>query len=302
MTLDTVYQTVQSAPGGGSGRGVSFWETPNFCGRQAKLKILNPPPAEAGGTEDEPNALRIGTFYHALHEASLAGQQAGQVWDMSDTAVQDPDWMEALRLYRAYTRDWESPLVRFRALLKSVEIKMPQLDSTRALVRELFGKGEEDVTFKADWIGEVSDLDHVQQTTGLHLREPGLYIFDHKTAGARKPINEWKYTFGNQALTYLHLYNLEHPEAPAKGMIFDEIIKHVDISKDALRTKTGTIKRESSYTCFVAYPNEDAEKIIRNLVQRGMYELEGEGRANSAQCFNGYKPCWYFQNGLCPRY
>jgi hypothetical protein len=300
MNLDTIYHTVQSSPHGGSGRGTSYWRSANECGRLVQLTAKYPPPAAEGTTNDDDdlNPLLVGTYYHALHEGGLAGLRDGLIWDMTDTAVQEREWLEALRLYRAYIRDWGNPLAKWNAKLVSVEEKLPKTDAGKALVRELFG---EDVTFRADWVGEIQG----PNSADVILENGDVVIFDHKTTKSRKAIHEWEFMFGNQSAFYLYLYNLENPERPAKAQVYDQILRHVDISKGPLLNKSGGVKRESSYQHFVARPNENAEAIIRNMVATGKLNLEydnGRGRANAAHCFSGYKPCWFFQNGLCERY
>lgn len=299
MNLDDIYHLVSASPHGSSGRGVSFWTEANKCGRAVNLKAKYPAPPRVEGEDIDP--LRCGTFFHALQEYRLQPSRLDMVWDMTDGAIQDKDWLEALRLFRAYNRDWAVASSKWCASVLGVEVLLPGAPETKALVRDLFS---DDVTFRADWVGEIhsdQDIESVYEATGLLLPGPGRYIFDHKTASSRKEMHKWEFEFGLQGLTYLHLYNLEHPETPALGMVFDQIYRHEQISKTDLLTKTGTIKRQSSYSHFLALPDPDAEKIIQNMVRSGKYNIEKD-RPNPSECFRGYEVCPFFKTGQCRRF
>jgi hypothetical protein len=301
MTLDDIYKTIQSSPGGSSGRGMSFWKQAAACGRAANLSELYKEVREVSTDPDQdPNALMVGVYYHALHEIQLRGQGLGEVWDQTDTTVEDPSWLEAVRLYRAYQKDWGSCTNKWGAVLIGTEVKIPSTAAGETAVKDLFG----DVTTgRMDALLYIPDsnLESIYERTGLLLPSGGHYILDHKTAKSRGDKHMWEYTFGLQSITYMHIYNMEHPTAPVQGMIFDQIYKHAQISKEPLRSKAGDIKRDSSYEAFLAVPNHGEEKVIQSLVQLGKKNVE-EDRANPAHCFAGFKPCRFFTNGQCGRY
>lgn len=300
MNLDEVYQTILSSPRGSSGRGMSYWGDAANCGRLALLKEKHGN-METVEDADEPQALSVGSYYHSLHEVGLRGQASGEVWDQTDTQVADPSFLEAVRLYRAYTKEWGSATQRWHAELLGVEVQIPSTEKGQALSRELFG---DVVTGRLDALIYIpeSELEAVYQDTNLLLPAGGRYILDHKTAKQRSDKHQWEFTFGLQSITYMHIYNQEHPEAPIQGMIFDQIYKaHKDPSRYPLLTKAGDIKRAASYDAFLAVAHPGEEKVIQALVQLGKDNV-AQNRTNPKHCFGGFKPCEFFKNGLCQRY
>ncbi len=295
MNYDDVYQTVQSSPHGSSGRGVSYWSKASKCGR---LAILDAQHAEERQATEDLDALSVGVYYHALQEVGMRGQAAGEVWDQTDSQVEDKNWQEALRLYRAYQRDWGTPLGRWGASLIGTEVKIPATPRGEAEALRLFG----DVTTgRCDAVILVNDVDAVYAETGILLPGPGTYILDHKTAKSRQQNHEWEYRFGLQSVLYLHLYNLENPHDPARGMIFDIIYKHADITKGPQLNKAGDVKRDSSYNAIVASPDPDAEKVIQAMVAAGKYNVDNNV-AIPSHCFSGFTPCRHFREGRCRRF
>ena len=294
MNYDDVYQTVQSSPHGSSGRGVSFWSKASKCGR---LAILDQQHAEERQATEDLDALSVGVYYHALQEVGMRGQAAGEVWDQTDSQVEDKNWQEALRLYRAYQRDWGTPLGRWGADLISVEEKIPGTPAGEALVKSLFG----DVTTgRVDAVIRINDPELTYQNTGILVPGPGIYLLDHKSAKSRQQNHEWEYRFGMQSILYQHVYNLEHEE-PCQGMIFDILMKHKDITKGPQLSKSGEIRRESSYNAIMAVPEHDAERIIKALVQAGKHNVDND-KAVPSHCFAGFSPCRHFTSGRCSRY
>lgn len=273
MTLDDVYRTVQSTPHGSSGRGNSYWKQAVKCGRFTNLQAQLPEKSSMPGTDLNP--LRIGTFYHALHEHHAKPENA--IWDMTNTMVEDIDWMEALRVFRAYVQDWGSVWEKWGfqdyKVEADFEIPVPGLE-------EMF-------TARLDGIGRIDDIDGVYQRTGLQLPEPGLYVLDLKQAGQLNSMHEWEFQFGTQGAAYSWM-------AGAKGTIFDEVVRHKQIRKHA------NIRGGASYQHIFAAANPDAEILIRKMVERGKLNILTDW-ANSTACFDGYKPCPFFTNGTCSR-
>ncbi len=298
INFDDVYQTILSNPRGSSGRGMSYWGDAASCGRLANLKEKHKENQPAAVEGDDPNALTVGNMYHVLHEVTLRGQAVGEIWDQTDTMVADPDFVEAVRLYRAYQRDWGDVTKRWGCKLLGVEVKIPSTPQGEAAARDLFG---DITTGRLDALVEFDEVDTAYENTGLLLPGPGIYILDHKAAKSRQERHQWEFQFGLQSVTYMHIYNMEHPEAPMRGMIFDQILKHKEISKYPVLNKQGDVKRDSSYEAFLATPHEDEEKVIQALVQLGRKNVE-ENRTNPKHCFAGFKPCPMFTRGLCRRY
>lgn len=298
MNYDDVYQSILSNPRGSSGRGMSYWGDAAQCGRLANLKEANKEPFAPSVEGDDLNALSVGNMYHVLHEVGLRGQAQGEIWDQTDIQVTDPDFIEAVRLYRAYQRDWGDVTKRWGCKLLGVEVKIPSTEAGTAEAKALFG---DLTTGRLDALVEFDEVDTAYENTGLLLPGPGVYILDHKTAKSKQDRHQWEFQFGLQSITYMHIYNMEHPEAPMRGMIFDQIYKHKQISKYPLLSKAGDVKRDSSYEAFLAIPHEGEEKVIQSLVQLGRKNVQ-EDRTNPKHCFSSFKPCPMFTRGLCRRY
>ena len=297
MNLDELYQTLQSMPHGSSGRGMSYWRKAAACGR---LAVLSARHEEPENDPDELDARTVGVYYHLLHELGLRGQRDNETWDQTEGAY-DANFLEAVRLYRAYRRDWGSPLDRWGATLLGVEVPIPASDVGREAAARLFGG--QDVTGRLDALIEISAeaLDGIYERTGVQLPGPGRYILDHKTAKSRQDKHHWDYMFGLQSITYMHLYNLEHPEAPVRGIIFDQIYKHKQITTTPKYAKTGRVLQDSSYEAFVSVPVEGEERVIQALVDLGSENVK-LNRTNPSHCFSGFKACYLFAAGLCNRY
>lgn len=297
MNIDELYQTIQSMQHGSSGRGMSYWRKAASCGR---LVVLGQKHAEPAGDPEELDGRSVGVYYHLLHEIGLRGQASNETWDQTEGAY-DANFLEAVRLYRAYCRDWGGPLERWGATLLGVEVPIPAGDVGRDAARALF-QGQ-DVTGRLDALVEIPEeaLEGIYERTGLLLPGPGRYILDHKTAKSRQDKHHWDYMFGLQSVTYLYLYNLEHPEAPVRGIIFDQIYKHQEIRTTPKFAKTGRILQDSSYEAFVSVPVEGEENVIKALVDLGAENVR-LNRTNPSHCFSGFKPCYLFAAGLCNRY
>lgn len=295
-TLLDIFTTVQSAPHGGSTNGMSKWGKAATCGRLSRLSEQQKEAREANGKGDL-NPLDVGTYYHALHEVGSRGQLDSEIWDCSDEMLANDEWMEAVRLYRAYVRDWESTAARWGAIHLGAEVKIPATPKGEAMALECFG---EPVTGRMDALIEVTNPDIAEKNTGLKL-QPGVYILDHKTAASRKDNYAWEFGYSLQAASYLQIYNMENPERPALGFIFDQIFKHADISKVTKYKKDGSILREPSYQAYLTEARPEDVQVIQALVRIGRRNYD-EDLANPNQCFKGWKPCYYFTAGYCKRF
>jgi len=296
MTTEELFRTIQSRAGGGSGRGISYWSNAAKCGRKAILdeqaKQASGPqiPVEAGSEEDTVDALAVGTTYHALHEMSVAGALSDLVWDLTDGSLTE-SFLEGTRLYRAYTRDWGSVGARFGGTVVGAETPIPSTEVGEAEVAQLFG---DKVTGRIDLVLDIVDPEVCRQNTGLIVR-PGRYLLDFKSLKSHSAQHQWSYQFSMQAATYLHIYNMENPETPALGMIFDIITKTKTIRKE------DEAKGRSSYAAFLQRPEPDDVDVVKALVHIGKRNVGGNV-ANPSECLSGFAPCKWFVSGKCPRY
>jgi hypothetical protein len=292
MTIEEFMTTLQSAPHGGSARGISFWSKAATCGRKAVLdEQIKEEEADTHTDEEDVGPMAVGTHYHRLHELAIRGQRFDEVWDMRDSAM-SAAMLEAIRLFRGYQRDWGSVGQRFGGTAVGTEVGIPATEAGAQAIREEFG---DDLTGRIDAIVDVTDPEAAFQGCGLAL-EPGRYLVDFKSLKSNSAQHEWNYRFSLQAATYLHIYNLENPENPAKGMIFDIIFKHANLRKVADK------KGGASYMAYLQLPNSEDPKVIQSLVQLGKRNIENEGATNPASCFSGFSPCKHFVSGRCGRF
>lgn len=283
---------------GGSSRGISYWSDAASCGRRVRLKEEHPKVQLPIDDDDTPDALVVGSTYHLLHELGIRGQTTDETWDATDGAL-TASTIQALNLHRAWVRDWVSVEQKWGARALATELAVPETDVGRQAALELTG---DDVTGRLDALLDVHDPDVAYANTGLLLPGPGRYILDFKTAKSHSPQHSWTYGHGLQGVNYLWLYNLEHPETPVRGLIFDVMFKHAKPSKDARYASTGRLLQNSSYAAYLQEANPNAEQVIRGLVQIGQRNLEGPGVPNADACFKGFSPCEFFRRGLCRRF
>ncbi len=291
MTEDEILITLQSTPHGGSPRGIGFYSKAANCGRKA---VLDEQAKEANTnqpdeSEDE-GAFAVGTHYHRLMELHIRGQTSNEVWDFSDRLVGEA-MLEGLRLYRGYLDHWGSLGQRYGGTAVGTEVPIPATPAGEAKIREIFGDA---VTGRIDAVLDVTDPAVAFANTGLQL-ERGRYLVDFKTAASMSPQHQWTFQFSLQAATYLDIYNMENPDKPALGMIFDVIAKHKQLRKVADK------KGGSSYAAYLQKPGFDDREVIGALVKIGKRNFE-ESIPNPAQCVSGFSPCGHFKSGKCSRY
>lgn len=302
MGLDEVFKLVQDFKHGGSTHGMSKWETAAKCGRKANLKVIHRERLDSARRQEVENAeeveaLETGTYYHALQENGLRGQLEGAVWDQTDEAY-NIHFTEAVRLFRGYQDAYGSALKRWGANLVGVEIPLggePGSDLALEIERRMGAP----LTGRADAIIEIVDPAVALENTGLDL-EPGCYLLDFKTAKQKNSKQDWQFTFGNQEIAYTLMYNVEHPEAPIKGFLFDLVVRHVKLRKEPELDKNGKVKAGKSFYAYLAQALDGDEAIIRALLDAGAQNMAAD-RANPAECFSGFGACPFFEMGICNR-
>ena len=288
-TIDEIFQLIQEAPHGGSGKGISFWTKAAANGRQVRLEQEHkaaqanmPIVDEAAEPSDKLNALVIGVAYHALQEHA-SGDVSEHVWDARESAF-TPEFTEALRLFRAYQARYGSVAARWGFTDYRTEVPIPSTPAGSAAALELYG---EEVTGRLDGVGYISveNLPRVMRETGLGLPGPGWYLLDFKTAGRESANDVWTYEQGLQACNYIILWNLENPDKPCHGMLFDQIVR------------TKVVKFKAFFApAFAADPAR-----IANLVKIGRSNLENDV-CNPTGCKSFFSPCYWYKCGKCPGY
>lgn len=281
-----IYQQVKRT--GGSGRGMSYWTVPAMCGRKRRLMSEHPKVETIGDT----TALDTGIYYHFLKECFYNGQVA-QDTAISMEPIQDMEWGEACRLFdfhRAnFAKDYFGEIV-------AVELKMPINDNHKMKIEDWLGDIE--ATGAIDLVVNMSkaDVARVEEDRQIELNGPGIYIVDHKTAGARKDEmgGRANYTSSLQCLTYMHMLSLAFNE-PIQGMIFDVLLKH----KTLRRFDEG--RNGSSIQTFFARPGHEDALIVKAALINADAQLK-ENRANPFACYDRGRECVFLSRGLCGRY
>lgn len=288
MKLEDYLILTQTEPHGGSPRGISFYKNAAGCGRRAVLdaeeKAQQTETGVIGEGSEDVNHFAVGVHYHRLHELAIRGQRADEAWDMSDSAM-SPSLVEALRLFRGYMSMWGSVGARFGGRTVATEVSIPATPAGAEAIRAQFG---DDLTGRIDAVVDIDNPSAAQVNTGLVI-EPGRYLVDFKTASSHSQQHDWTFRFSEQAAAYLHIYNLENPGNPAKGMIFDLIVKHKNLVN-------------KSFGAFLQIAAVDDVPMLRNLVQIGSHNMKDGGKANPTQCISGFQPCRHFKSGKCGRY
>ena len=296
-SLLQIFTTYQSTPQGDSGRGNSHYTKAALCGR---LKRLIDADKAAGTSEPDPvgkdglSYFEVGRFYHLLQEHGAKADLSG-VWDLTDGAY-TPDFLEALHLYRGWCKLWGSITEKYGEVV-ATELLLPTEGApTEAAQRALGGE----FTGRIDLLVRIADVDGVMARTGLILPGPGLYIIDHKTAKGPAATDAHKFTNHTQAMGYATLYNLEHPNEPVMGTIFDVLYKHRTFLREAKRNITGKVQQGASHAHFFQPSMPDDEGVITNLVKLGSYMYDNDV-PNPTACFGQYAACSYLLNGRCSR-
>lgn len=281
-----IYQTIKRT--GGSGRGMSYWTVPALCGRKRRLMTEHP----AVETITDSTALDTGIYYHFLKECFYNGKVADNT-AISMEPIQDLEWGEAVRLFDFHRSNF--PVDYFGSIV-AVELKMPVTPNHAETIRDWLGDIE--ATGAIDLVVNMSaaDVRRVEEDRGIELNGPGIYIVDHKTAGARKDDMGGKanYTSSMQCLTYMHMLSLAFNE-PIQGMIFDVLLKH----KVLRREPEG--RNGSSIQTFFARPQAEDPHIVKAALVHADRQLR-ENLANPFACYDRGRECVFLSRGLCGRF
>lgn len=269
---------------GGSGAGASFYAQAASCGRKARLSRARSlrAQAERWPLPPDPNPMAVGSIYHFLHEA----------WQKDDPRLegiylhhQNVNVAEAVHLFKGYARLHPKNLW---GRVLHVEYHLPKSEAAQAQVHALYGQ---QVTAALDMVVEISEA-HLpkifeRRPELRHELVPGRYIIDHKTAS--QPGSDRPFRDGNQALWYPTAYNIEHPDAPVHGIIFDVIYKHG-------RRKQRIVKPDDfgAILCFSAATRPET---MAGMVKQGALNVL-QDIPNRAHCVDWLgKACPFMGNG-----
>lgn len=274
---------LQSKSSGGSGTGVSYYNSLLGCPRKAQLRAKemenNPYNGMTGSLP-----LDIGTIFHEFLElyytdpkARMQNPSAIQfVQDSGDPAALDEQArLEAERLFRAYRTKFPSD----------------ELGSVVALEEQLEGEvvesavGVSPFTARLDMVVKigVKDCRRLQNTRNIEVT-PGYYIVDHKTATARYGNIRDIYTNSLQFTAYYLAWNAVHPKQKVQGTLVNIVFKNKEVRFE---------------TIVVPPPTGIQIKALHNMFR--IAKSRDPDEANSTQCFMWGRTCKYLTDGLCDR-
>jgi hypothetical protein len=299
-TAIDLYPTVKAMRHGHSGHGMTYWSVGAMCGRKARLSEqfkdkLEDVRRDEEDENDGSDGFAIGIFYHALMELDL---QQKIPYDLEGT-TDNENYNEAVRLFNGYRAAWGSSLRKWGARLLHTELILPFTEAVRKKAREVFGT-DYGLTGRIDAVFDIPDVQIAYNNTGLLLPGPGLYLMDWKTGQSKSDRDPWEFTFGTQSIAYAALYNMEHPKAPALGLIYDKVVRHKDLRKFPEYHPSGKLKGNKSFWEFLAQPLPNDVEIIQALIKRSQRAIDAN-ETNPAACFDRLKPCYFFSSGLCDR-
>lgn len=298
---EDVWVSIQSKPHGSSGRGVSYYRAWNAsCGKRA---FLDNKRTEEGFEREHRTDARgfsyfdVGVYYHLLHEIAARGQLPDEAWDVDEAL--DVNFIEAVRLFQGWKKAFGTIEEKYGCAILGAEIPLPETDMGKQAAKRMLG-GE--LTGRADLVIQVIDPEAAQRNTctehssGLVLSK-GVYILDFKTAGKYSESDYFKYQHDLQARAYLTLYNLEHKDRPAKGMIFDQLIKHTHFSHTPIHAGS-KLKQHSSFHAYVQMVNSEDVPVLSAMVQNGLRNMANP-KANPTACIGLFETCPHLLSGEC---
>ncbi len=296
--LEILLECFNNINGGPSPWGISTHSDWIECGRRAALRAIERAEKREIIEEDDPpdpgvqiyakklNYMKVGLYGHKLFEARILRRLGTDLlWDARATAF-SPEFLEAIRLFRAYHANWISLEEKWGCTVVGAETLLggPTVD---AHVRNKLGGP---LTGRADCVIDIIDPDRALANTGHHLL-PGRYIVDYKFSGRHGPKDESKFGPDNlQAQDYLWLDTIEHGEQAAVGVIFERIIGHKEIVKS------------KSYASFVVYPQMDSEERLRAMVTLSVRNQQ-DPQPNPTACTDPFgRECYFKYSGQCRGY
>lgn len=292
--------------GTGTPRGNSFWESFDKCPSQYRLDkefgdtILHTDP------ERRPDPARVGTLYHQLSWAYQMPHWPDRVVLREDDG-RDPDWTEALRMFREYQKHY--PPQEMTPVGLEDDFRIEDEDYTGVPV----------LTGRWDAVPKFADEDAVAVfesrrtievgggTKRLNLRGPGIYILDTKSAGSKKGDIVLKYNEAIQQILYAMAWDYLHPDMPIRGTIIAHAARHNAQYVKKKQEKAGeavTGMRPDSFTwVFVPPPDEHQQDVARDTMRRRAERWRDDPEqlgVNTAMCFL-YGPCDHLESGTCDR-
>ncbi len=279
---------------GGSGRGLTFWSDAAECGKRAlyneerRARWREDPSTIPPFDPDKKTAFAVGGVYHKLHELWAKGKlddeligAAGPFYDASGAL--------AWHLFMGWREHWPKD---FWGKDVAIEQTLPVGDYAE---REISAELGEVVNAKPDrvvWL-EEEELERARQRCP-ELISRGYYMLDHKTTGG--DYDEIYYREGLQNYWYPVAWELDNPDKPLQGFIYDII------RKPNPRAKDQAIGPHSFHAVFI--PRREragALDVVRGVVPQGRENIQrarDKGLGNRSQCvsigFGKVEVCPFF--------
>jgi hypothetical protein len=266
-TLADIFGTPEH---GHSGCGISYYSEFYKCARKANLAAQQQALVQLETEEgDEIVATDVGTAYHALHEADIKMEIGAEALVDAREVSYSPSHREALRLFRGWKATWGSLESKYG--MSDLRAEFP-IGSEGEPVEGL----DAPLTGRVDFVGHIGQegLQTVFGYLGIELPGEGYYLGDFKTSGSKNKNDSAQYTYGLQAQAYLYLWNQKFPGTPARGIIFDQIVRHKDL-------------KGGSFVTHVAYPDPNAKEMLRAFIH-GAIALREANRANASACIDKF--------------
>lgn len=274
---------------GGSGHGMSYWTQAAACGLKA---IFDDEKRAAWAVEPSSiptfdrsklNAFAVGGVYHKLHELWRLGKLSGTWFDFAEP-LEDASVALGIRLFREWHAHWPRD---FWGKQLAVELNLPRSDAARETLTSMFGEVVNAQPDLAVYISE-DDLPRVRERCPV-LTRPGNYLIDFKTAGGK--YDDLYYTGGTQALWYPMAWEIEFPDLPLEGIIFDII------QKPRANAKVQTVTREMFHAVYASSALGQSDTLV-GLIEQGRANIDrarSKAVGNRAECikfsFTGVQAC-----------
>ena len=258
-----------------SGTGNSYYNA--SCPRKVRLDSQYP---EAPAFE-----LQVGLLFHKLMELWRTDTLNTMAIPENDDAETDKDPVaEALRLFKAYISYYGG------------EDGKPKDFNTRFVEAPVTDAEAWGVPFTMRTDAVVEPLPGCKDLRGLEI-EPGLYLLDYKTAGAKSADQMVKDALSTQFKAYLHVWNTaQPPELQVKGLIVDRIIRY---KRDMMKSDSVTGLPKGLETSIILAPTENEVLAIRRYYQWKAEFLKQDWCNLEACAFP--RICRHFTQGTCDR-
>lgn len=249
--------------GGGSGKGISYYQKLLGCINRATLSA-----GEDNDSEDSEDSA-VGKAGHALLEHYHLDR--GGVALPFQSANADPAVAEALRLFAAY-RDRYSP----SSLGEVLGCEVPLAGSYAGV----------EVTARLDMVVQVDEDTRMRifDQRGIMLDRDGVYIVDHKFKKANTRDLVPFFQTSPQFPHYMNLWNEAHPENPAVGALVNVIFRYKTVSDNMFKLIP------------VQAPEPADIEFVKGIVRDGDRNLRERGPhwKNPIHCFDFHRTCPHF--------